>query len=121
MSRRAICALLCLLATALLAGVSQADSTAKWTSDWNARAKAAAGDLQKNPCGDFVFDAWANEFLEVCEESSKKARRECKSRTRWVWERSDQCSRWQDWLLRNHNRNKRRDHLPEPKVRVGAP
>jgi len=87
----------------------------QWKADWNARVDAAA-DLMDHPCGDFVFDRWADEFLEGCNDRRGQPS-DCRQRSEWVWQRAEQCDAWQAWLLRNHNQRQRSDK-PEPETRV---
>ena len=109
-------ALACALLVVASACVTQPERE-RWSSDWNARVDSA-GHRNEHPCGDFVFDVWADDFLAACKPPSSAMEAECRRRTEWVWERSRQCAEWQDWLLRNHNRQRRSDDLPEPDSRV---
>lgn len=108
---------LCAPGLAVLGLACASPGEAEWKTDWNARVDAAQ-ELSERPCGDFVFDAWADEFLEQCNDPSPELEDECRDRMEWVWDRSNQCASWQDWLLRNHNRRERRDDLKEPETRV---
>ena len=108
---------LCLVCVSCLGLLGAASGRAEWKADWNARVDAAES-RKDHPCGDFVFDAWADDFLVQCKYPSQEMEAECRERTEWVWARSNQCSKWQDWLLRNHTKQQRRDHLKEPETRV---
>jgi hypothetical protein len=99
------------------AGCATVPEREVWKADWNARVDASS-DLKQHPCGDFVFDVWADDFLAECKRPNSGMEKECGRRTEWVWERSRQCAKWQDWLLRNHNRQQRSDDAPEPETRV---
>ena len=85
-----------------------------WKDDWNTRIDVSEG-RNDHPCGDFVFDAWAQTFLTGCEPGSDA---ECDQRLEWVWARSRQCDEWQEYLLRNHFQHVRRDDIPEPDMHV---
>lgn len=104
----------------LLACPASSERRAEWAADWNTRVDDMP-DFLSHPCGDFAFDVWADEFLEGCSEPTTGSEQECEERTDWVWARSDQCSVWQDWLLRNHNQRVRDDLTPEPMVKVPEP
>ena len=86
----------------------------EWKITWNDRIDASE-DLNHHPCGDFVFDAWAENFLAGCKLGSSE---ECDSRIAWVWARARQCDEWQAYLLRNHFQHVRRDEIPEPDMRL---
>ncbi len=122
----------CLVTLALIAttacalhdarGGTDTDLDSNWTSDWNARIDASPG-RNEHPCGDFVFDAWAQTFLWGCELGSNSALdlapdAKCGQRLAWVWARSRQCDVWQEYLLRNHFQHVRRDDIPEPDMHL---
>jgi hypothetical protein len=88
-----------------------------WAAEWNARVDAAE-DIRENPCGDFVFAPWAESFLAECERPTRVRKMECDRREAWVRERSLQCSKWREWVLRDRNRSDRQFRFPEPEVRV---
>ena len=92
---------------------------ARWSSEWNARVEAAS-TLWGSPCGDPEFDPWADEFLAACHAKRAVSGEDetCSDRRRWVWARSRQCGKWQDYLLRNHHRQERSDRGSEPPTRV---
>ena len=81
-----------------------------WAADWNARLDAAAR-WREHPCGDFVFDRWAEEFLADC---VARTGARCDRRRAWVMERSNQCDDWQRYLVRNHGKQQRDDSSVEP-------
>jgi len=90
---------------------------AGWRAEWNARADTAS-TLWENPCGDPEFDAWADTFLSACQSDERLGQDECTHRRSWVAARSKQCAEWQDYLLRNHGKHRRRDDAREPPTRV---
>ncbi|MBW2244567.1 MAG: hypothetical protein JRH01_21490 [Deltaproteobacteria bacterium] len=113
--------LLVLLGWSAAAGAGSVDPKQEreaWKESWNARIDAHK-ELRDHPCGDFAFDPWADAFLADCqgEGASMRSEADCKRRTDWVWERSRQCSVWQDWLLRNHQKHER-SKAKEPSTRV---
>ena len=85
-----------------------------WKTDWNARIDASTS-RDDHPCGDFVFDAWADEFQAGCEPGSSTL---CDRKIEWLWECSHRCSEWQQYLLRNHFKHVRQDNVPEPDMHV---
>lgn len=93
---------------------SDTDSDEGWKDDWNERVDASESRTD-HPCGDFVFDSWAEDFLSGCEPGSSSA---CDHRHTWVWARSQQCDEWQQYLLRNHFQHVRRDDIPEPDMHL---
>ena len=118
-ARRLLLATLVLIACAACAtrgaqGGGDVDPGEGWRADWNGRIDASQG-RNDHPCGDFVFDAWAENFLAGCELASSRA---CDRRLEWVWSRSRQCDEWQAYLLRNHFKHVRRDDIPEPDMHV---
>ena len=97
-------------------GGADTDLDSNWKNDWNARMDASPG-RNEHPCGDFVFDAWAQTFLTGCDPDSDSDL-ECEQRLAWVWARSRQCDEWQEYLLRNHFQHVRRDDVPEPDMHL---
>ena len=86
----------------------------RWKADWNVRIDASKS-WNDHPCGDFVFDAWAQSFQSECERGSSSV---CDRKLDWLWERSQQCDEWQQYLLRNHFKHVRRDDIPEPDMHI---